>query len=99
MLGNPVNVGDLEYRWHQRAPHRESDDRGRDERDKTGRAWLARLKTARARPPGSKWVPPFKLAGALMSAARHPELVLLRIISRVDDVHSISIKDERRTNR
>jgi hypothetical protein len=38
-----------------------------------------------------------KLAEALRSAAEHPELVLLRIMSRVDGVDSISIKDERRT--
>jgi hypothetical protein len=38
-----------------------------------------------------------KLAEALKSAAEHPELVLLKIMSRVDGVDSISIKDERRT--
>jgi hypothetical protein len=38
-----------------------------------------------------------RLAEALKAAARHPELVLLRIMSRVDGVDSISIKDERRT--
>jgi putative ABC transport system substrate-binding protein len=38
-----------------------------------------------------------RLAEALKAAARHPELVLLRIMSRVDSVDSISIKDERRT--
>jgi hypothetical protein len=38
-----------------------------------------------------------KLAEALKSAAEHPELVLLRIMSRIDGVDSISIKDERRT--
>jgi hypothetical protein len=39
-----------------------------------------------------------RLAEALKAAARHPELVLLRIISLVDGVDSISIKDERRTS-
>jgi len=39
-----------------------------------------------------------RLADALKGAARHPELVLLRIMSRVDGVESISIKDQRRTN-
>jgi len=38
-----------------------------------------------------------KLAEALKSVAEHPELVLLQIMSRVDGVDSISIKDERRT--
>lgn len=38
-----------------------------------------------------------RLAEGLKDAARHPELVLLRIMSRVDGVDSISIKDERRT--
>jgi hypothetical protein len=38
-----------------------------------------------------------RLAEALKGAARHPELVLLRIMSRVDSVDSIAIKDERRT--
>jgi hypothetical protein len=38
-----------------------------------------------------------RLAEALRAAARHPELVLLHIMSRVDGVDSISIKDERRT--
>jgi len=38
-----------------------------------------------------------RLAEALKGAARHPELVLLRIMSQVDGVDSISIKDERRT--
>jgi hypothetical protein len=38
-----------------------------------------------------------RLADALKGAARHPELVLLYIMSRVDGVESISIKDERRT--
>jgi hypothetical protein len=38
-----------------------------------------------------------RLADALKGAARHPELVLLRIMSRVDGVDSVSIKDERRT--
>ena len=38
-----------------------------------------------------------RLAEALKGAARHPELVLLHIMSRVDGVDSISIKDERRT--
>jgi hypothetical protein len=34
---------------------------------------------------------------ALVDAARHPEVVLLHIMSRVDGVVSISINDERRT--
>jgi hypothetical protein len=38
-----------------------------------------------------------KIAEALKSAALHPELVLLHIMSRVDGVDSISIKDERHT--
>jgi hypothetical protein len=38
-----------------------------------------------------------RLAEALKGAARHSELVLLHIMSRVDGVDSISIKDERRT--
>jgi hypothetical protein len=38
-----------------------------------------------------------KLAEALKSVAEHPELVLLQIMSRVEGVDSISIKDERRT--
>jgi hypothetical protein len=38
-----------------------------------------------------------RLAEALKAAARHPELVLLHIMSRVDGIDSISIKDERRT--
>src|SRR5215471_15105456 len=38
-----------------------------------------------------------KLVEALNSAARHPELVLLHIMSRVDGVDSISVKDERHT--
>jgi hypothetical protein len=38
-----------------------------------------------------------RLAEALKAAAQHPELVLLRIMSQVDGVDSISIKDERRT--
>ena len=38
------------------------------------------------------------LADALKGAARHPDVVLLRIMSLIDDVKSISIKDERRTN-
>src|SRR5215813_1263833 len=38
-----------------------------------------------------------RLAEALKGAARHSELVLLRIMSRVDGADSISIKDERRT--
>jgi hypothetical protein len=38
-----------------------------------------------------------RLAEALKSAARHPELVLLQVMSRVDGVDSICIKDERRT--
>ena len=37
-----------------------------------------------------------RLADALSGVARHPELVLLRIMSRVDGVDSVSIKDERR---
>ena len=37
-----------------------------------------------------------ELADALRGVARHPELVLLRIMSRVDGVDSVSIKDERR---
>ena len=63
-------------------------------------------------PPGSPWsikawsistgVPPTfpkakGLADALRGVARRPELVLLRIMSRVDGVDSVSIKDERRT--
>jgi hypothetical protein len=38
-----------------------------------------------------------RLAEALKGAAQHPELVLLRIMSQIDGVDSISIKDERRT--
>ena len=38
-----------------------------------------------------------ELADALRGVAQHPELVLLRIMSRVDGVDSVSIKDERRT--
>jgi hypothetical protein len=38
-----------------------------------------------------------KLAEALKVACHRPEVVLLRIISLVDDVESISIKDERVT--
>src|SRR6516162_1032780 len=38
-----------------------------------------------------------RLADALRGVARHRELVLLRIMSRVDGVDSVSIKDERRT--
>jgi hypothetical protein len=38
-----------------------------------------------------------RLAEALKAATRHPELVLLRIMSLVDGVDSISIKDERST--
>jgi hypothetical protein len=38
-----------------------------------------------------------RLAEALKPAAQHPELVLLRIMSQVDGVDSISIKDERYT--
>ena len=38
-----------------------------------------------------------RLAEALRDVARHPELVLLHIMSRVDSVDSVSIKDERRT--
>ena len=37
------------------------------------------------------------LAEVLKGVARHPELVLLRIMSRIDGVESISLKDERRT--
>jgi hypothetical protein len=37
------------------------------------------------------------LAEALKVAAEHPELVLLQIMSRLDGVDSISLKDERRT--
>ena len=36
-----------------------------------------------------------RLAEALRGAAQHPELVLLHVMSRVDGVDSISIKDER----
>jgi hypothetical protein len=38
-----------------------------------------------------------RLAEALKAAARHPELVLLRIMSWVEGIDSISIKDERHT--
>jgi hypothetical protein len=38
-----------------------------------------------------------KLAEALKVVCQRPEVVLLRIISLVDDVESISIKDERVT--
>jgi hypothetical protein len=38
-----------------------------------------------------------RLADALRGVARHPELVLLQIMSGVDGVDSVSIKDERRT--
>jgi hypothetical protein len=38
-----------------------------------------------------------RLADALKSAVQQPELVLLRIMSQVDGVASISIKDERHT--
>jgi hypothetical protein len=38
-----------------------------------------------------------RLADALKGVALHPELVLLRIMSRVDGVDSVSIKDERHT--
>jgi hypothetical protein len=38
-----------------------------------------------------------RLAQALTSATRHPELVLLQIMSRIDGVDSLCIKDERRT--
>jgi hypothetical protein len=38
-----------------------------------------------------------ELAEVLKIAAQHSELVLLKIMSRVDGVESISIKDERRT--
>jgi hypothetical protein len=40
-----------------------------------------------------------RLADALKGVALHSELVLLRIMSRVDGVDSISIKDERHTKR
>jgi hypothetical protein len=36
-----------------------------------------------------------RLAEALKGVAQHPELVLLHIMSRVDGVDSVSIKDER----
>lgn len=35
-----------------------------------------------------------RLAEALKGAAQHPELVLLHVMSRVDGVDSISIKDD-----
>ena len=38
-----------------------------------------------------------KLAEALKGVAQRPEFVLLQIMSRVDGVDFISIKDERRT--
>jgi hypothetical protein len=38
-----------------------------------------------------------KLAEALKSIGEHPELVLLKIMSRVDGVDSISIEDQRLT--
>ena len=38
-----------------------------------------------------------KLADALKHIARRPEIVLLHIMSRVDQVDSISLKDERST--
>lgn len=38
-----------------------------------------------------------KLADALKAASQRPEIVLLKIMSRVDDVDSISIKDVRVT--
>jgi hypothetical protein len=38
-----------------------------------------------------------RLAKALKGAAQHPELVLLEVMSRVDGVDSISIKDVRQT--
>jgi hypothetical protein len=38
-----------------------------------------------------------RLAEALKGAAQHPEIVVLRIMCRVDGVDSISFKDERRT--
>ena len=38
-----------------------------------------------------------RLADALKGVALHPELVLLRIMSRVGGVDSVSIKDERQT--
>jgi hypothetical protein len=38
-----------------------------------------------------------RLADALNGVALHPELVLLCIMSRVDGVDSVSIKDERHT--
>ena len=37
-----------------------------------------------------------RLAESLVHVARHRDLVLLRIMSRVDGIDSISIKDERR---
>lgn len=37
------------------------------------------------------------IAESLKSAALHPDLVLLRIMSLVDGIESITIKDERRT--
>jgi hypothetical protein len=40
-----------------------------------------------------------KLADALKIASQRPEVVLLKIMSRVDGVASISIKDERVTKR
>jgi hypothetical protein len=38
-----------------------------------------------------------RIAEALKAPAQHKELVLLRIMSRVDGIDSISMKDERRT--
>jgi hypothetical protein len=38
-----------------------------------------------------------RLVDSLKGVARHPDLVLLRIMSQVDGVDSVSIKDERRT--
>jgi hypothetical protein len=38
-----------------------------------------------------------RLAEALKATAQHPELVLLHVMSRVDGVESILIKDERQT--
>lgn len=37
------------------------------------------------------------IAESLKSAALHPDLVLLRIMSLVDGIESVTIKDERRT--
>ena len=38
-----------------------------------------------------------QIADTLKHVARHPEVVLLRIMSQVDGVDSISIKDDRQT--